>query len=75
MQDIFTHYSPVSGGFRLFEIEHCEECGCACEAPNSLFSPEPEERLQLIGLQPSEYLPEMGWCEDLEAAVCPACSM
>jgi len=71
----FTHYSPrTTGGFTLFSLDDCEECGTDCQAPNSMGTHDPEWTLKAAGLKRMDKLPEeLGHCDATGTAVCPDC--
>lgn len=59
---------------KIFSIEKCENCGCECEASNSVGSPDSKVHLLRLGLIYRE-LPfdELMYCEALEMATCGDC--
>jgi hypothetical protein len=59
-----------------FSIEHCDKCGCEAEAANSITMHEPRMKLlslYMVEAGKSDWLPELGYCDALQASVCPDC--
>lgn len=72
----FSHFveNSFGDGFVAFNIDHCENCGCECQAPNTINLLEQAVTLQSLGMKQASHLPqELGWSEELEGAVCEDC--
>lgn len=70
-----THYQPrADGTVRVFTLTDCEACGVPCEAPNAVNVGASPAVARAAGLSlASTGLEEIGHCEALGLAVCPAC--
>ena len=70
-----THFAQEPrGGYIIFELETCEDCGKIALAPNSLNVFASAAELRGAGLQQLDSLPpELGWSEEFGGAVCDDC--
>lgn len=72
----FSHFAKNSNGhgFVAFNIDHCENCGTECQAPNTINLLEEAATLKSLDMKEAPSLPqELGWSEELEGAVCLDC--
>jgi hypothetical protein len=57
-----------------FDIETCDSCGCQAEAANAVGIRTTAAQMRMLGSKElTERLPELGYCDALGMAVCPAC--
>ena len=58
---------------RVFTVDKCEKCGEACEGVNAMKVNVTAEFAESAGLKHQSRLPEAGWCDALDMAVCDNC--
>jgi hypothetical protein len=70
-----THFVTTSTNtHRAFTLDTCEKCGCQAEGANAVTLKEPRSKLLALGMtQLPRELPELGYCDALDMAVCDAC--
>lgn len=73
----FSFYQPLPEGyFRLWSPDECEDCGCECEAPNSvqIRGSRLLGQLKYLGLKErTDRVEELGYSDEFGGAVCPDC--
>lgn len=70
-----THFVTISPrAHRAFALDTCEQCGCQAEGANAVTIHEHKAKLLAMGMkQLPKDLPELGYCDALNMAVCSDC--
>ena len=69
-----THFTKEDSGAIIYEVEPCDKCKSPTMAPNSVHIFATRKELLNAGLiELGKLPPELGWSEELEAAVCESC--
>jgi hypothetical protein len=70
-----THFIVTSNNTVLaFDMETCDQCGCPAQAANAITMKASPSKMKSMGSkQLTEAPPELGYSDELNAAVCPTC--
>ena len=73
-QMIFTHFAKLDAHHVGFDIDHCEECGTACQV-NPVVIRSPKSKILKTGAEFIGHIPDELVIDDRDQAVCWDCAV